>query len=713
MMLGVFSSNGECNTVPEMRELCERLVSLGFNAICFTSGFFQFHHDTNDLLSVADEHNIKVVFAPHGEVKTWVRDSPDHSIESARATFGPYLQRLKDHDHSSLVGFSLVDDAIIDWKARLQTVKQVFREYFPNLPAVPMLVGGPHQAVFNPTDSRLLTYLYWCGYYADGSPLLEGDTRKVSFRDFGDGTAQAFFNHLMTNKPPETPVWLGVQSHQTHPRLTSQITHLRYPTPAEMTQILDFAERNGVEGVFVFCWESIASGEPTLPEKEWLGLGAPGSEKRLAAVTSWIQERQPVGVLPRPIDWSQPLDPEAWWADSPYNPASLTYRPPGTIGHPVRSVDVASEFGGDINAALAAVADETTLWLRNREEPYPRAEVAGRTKIHVIGESQAGVTWRGWDFYGSPLAKNYTDFAGGLVRDGLPEYRAAWKRPARDIYVGNLKVDTGPLVPVYAQNHFVSNTGMFFRLVRDVLIENVDFAATPWPSSVQWHAGHLNGNVGIENLWIRGCTFRSQDGSTVRHNFATFIDGGRNCGVVNSRLIGTYRSGGHVRLTHDDYSGDLNGSGTVEIPRELWDAKLIIFSDIIHEGNTNVAIEITGGYSLIEKLDLRAIQNWAVRQAAKPCRLDDQGIVYQERGLVIQDVATRNLMLGFLEYGTKEAHDPAATIPSKVGGATLRRCTVNKGGSTHPQFDGQWTKVNSAFQPDWPSVVESTCVVIP
>ena len=347
------------------------------------------------------------------------------------------------------------------------------------------------------------------------------------------------------------------------------------------------------------------------------------------AVTAHSQQPGPASVVGVPsIDPDYALPVADWWAAHPFNPRSPSYvasiEPGGTV------VDVAA-FGNDLQAALDSLPPEGgTVHLGPGD--FARARIVGRSHVAIVGAGQDATIMQGLEVYGCEGAMTYTPFVTALYRRQQPALDC-FTNPARDFLIRDVTFDGADQLPVYG-DHTMTNLPVFLRTVRDVVFEGVSFKNVR--STDDWHPGYVTGNLGIDNVWCRRCTFYGG----FRHGW--FLDGSRGSGVVESTFVGPFKSGAILFLTNDDASADLNGDGIVSADEERT-ARYAVVAENRFDGIGYQAVAMATWQSLVTRNVVTTPIDRLVTIAARcSSRFYTKGTVYRMYDdLVSENTLTR------------------------------------------------------------------------
>jgi chitodextrinase len=289
----------------------------------------------------------------------------------------------------------------------------------------------------------------------------------------------------------------------------------------------------------------------------------------LLLVCSWpcTAQSQAVGV-PR-LDPDYNVKVTSWWATHRFNPESSSYNP--AISSPTPIVDLTS--GQSIQTAINSLPS-TGGTIRLAAGTYSAFDIVARNNVHVI--SSGGAVIRGHCVVAvSDRARSYADFDRGLHAND-PNYVRDFRNPTKNFYFKNLIFDGGGTL----------QSGMILKRVYDIVFDGCTFRNFYDPRTS--HPGVVNGHMGLNNIWFRGCHFVGNS------RWVTYLDGCHGCGMINNTIEGpNFGSGGFLFLTNDDFSEDENGNGTIE-RREERNAKYIVIYNNTYNGSIYSGLQVSG-----------------------------------------------------------------------------------------------------------------------
>jgi len=284
------------------------------------------------------------------------------------------------------------------------------------------------------------------------------------------------------------------------------------------------------------------------------------------------------GVPSLPPDYS--LDVETWWRDHPFNPESPDYAP--TVASPSHQVNVLTQFGGNIQAAIDALPPGGgTLF-------FPAATYEGtfrlvaQNHVHFVGEPGAVIrSTADHKILGCASAEDYGTFALLVHMRDPAALACATTSRIRDIYIAGLTFDGAG----------VALQGFQISAAQDIVFDGVTLQNFLNPGN--HHRGLVSGNSSLENIWFRSTRFVG------RERFALYLDGLHAGGVINSVIENGFSGGALLFLTNDDFSRDHDRSGTVEV-REQRTARYVVAYGNTFLGNSYDLFRATGSDLLVK-----------------------------------------------------------------------------------------------------------------
>lgn len=278
-------------------------------------------------------------------------------------------------------------------------------------------------------------------------------------------------------------------------------------------------------------------------------------------------------------------DVETWWNTHPLNPKSPNGIAIGGITQSGPVVNVKQQFNSDIQAAINSLpVSGGTLYFEPGTYTH-NFQIIGKQNIHFVSDGPDAIIVGGPTTSDSLLTEStiagcteaitYTPFNQALFYSNNAKHAAALDcvtNQKGNFYFKNLTFDGNNL----------SQMAFFLRAVRDVVFDNVTFQNFVDPKA--YHAGFINANSYIENIWCRGCHFKGSQ------RWAIMLDGVHNGGVINSTFEGYSGSGQIGFLTNDDFTIDLNKNGVFD-PYEIRITNYAVVegNQFIASSNTNIS----------------------------------------------------------------------------------------------------------------------------
>lgn len=251
---------------------------------------------------------------------------------------------------------------------------------------------------------------------------------------------------------------------------------------------------------------------------------------------------------------------EAWWATHPYNPAAAGYRAPGTITSPTTVINAAAP---NLQAAVDACPATGCQIKLVAGATYGGANIVGKHHLHIVGQSGSVIAGQIWMAGCQQGIDDYGALAVGV------RWRDAWAIDcittgrASDIYIRDVTMD----------GHGQDNVLIHARATQDLLVDRVTFRNTAVTGG---HPAQVVAGVWTDNIAVRASAFTGQA------NWAVYVDGCHGCVFVgnDSRQLDP-PSGVYLALTNDDFSGDIDGNGTVDSNAENRMSQYLVYA-----GNT-------------------------------------------------------------------------------------------------------------------------------
>jgi hypothetical protein len=179
---------------------------------------------------------------------------------------------------------------------------------------------------------------------------------------------------------------------------------------------------------------------------------------------------------------------------------------------------------------------------------------------------------------------------------------------ARDLDYGtfNAQVDTktepywsdflNPIQNIYLYGLIFDGNNVVVRPTTATSIKRLMFDECEWQNLLDnttgFHWGSWTSNVNNEGIFWRNCIFRGQG------RWASYVDGGHGCVIVGCTITGGYGSGGHLFLTNDDFSYDINNDGVQDL-NEQKSARFNVVANCHVNGFIYQFCSISGGDNLV------------------------------------------------------------------------------------------------------------------
>ena len=313
----------------------------------------------------------------------------------------------------------------------------------------------------------------------------------------------------------------------------------------------------------------------------------PAADRRASSLADLLQLPLPtVGVPSFAVDYGE--DVETFWARHWANPASPNHIP--RIPSPPPMVTVSP---GGLQAAINNLPpDGGTLYLL--DGAYERADIIGRSNVHLRGKSRNGVRLAGLRIASCPEAIHYTTFNLALANRDATAVNCAAHRHG-NISIATLTFD-GQGVVVSSpppEDHWYANNALMLRTIRDVVIEDVSVMNYRSDGSNP-HMGVIAGNFLVDGIWGRDLELGPWDG------VQWFFDGCHDCGLLRStlRFAG---SGAIAYFVNDDATDDRYPEDGVYEPHELRLSNYTVLEDNVIDHNNAFAINHQGAHALIRR----------------------------------------------------------------------------------------------------------------
>ena len=307
------------------------------------------------------------------------------------------------------------------------------------------------------------------------------------------------------------------------------------------------------------------------------------------------------GVPGYPVDYTSEVT--AWWARHPMNADSPCHVAPGAIASPPRVVNVAREYGGNVQAAIDALpGNGGTLYF----EPGTYSNdfrLVGRSNVHFVSDGGAVLRGGPAQIAGCPIALDYGQFNRAFSQRDSAAIRCATTDRIHNIYFRNLTFDGAGS----------SIQAISLSAARDVLFDGVTLRGYVDPK--EHHRGLISATAMLDNIWVRNSHFVGSE------RYALYFDGAQGSGVVGSTIDPGFGSGGLLFLTNDDFSFDLNRNDRWE-PGEMRHSNYIVVANNTFGADPggrslHTAISYTGANALIvgnrAQGDLQALVDFANR----------------------------------------------------------------------------------------------------
>jgi hypothetical protein len=314
----------------------------------------------------------------------------------------------------------------------------------------------------------------------------------------------------------------------------------------------------------------------------------PSTNRRTTSLGELLQlpRASAQGVPPFSVNYDE--DVESFWARHWANPASPSHV--ARIPAPEPRVTVRP---GGLQAAIDGLpADGGTLYLLNGT--YERADIIGRSNVHLRGESRAGVRLAGLRIASCPESIRYTTFNLALAnREASAVECAAYRRGNISIATLTFDGQDALVSSVPVEDHWYTNNALMMRTIRDVVIEDVSIQNYRSDKSNP-HMGIIAGNFLVDGIWGRDLEFGPWDG------VQWFFDGCHGCGLLRStvRFAG---SGSIVYFVNDDATDDRYPEDGVYEPHELRLSNYTVLEDNVIDHNNAFAINHQGARALIRR----------------------------------------------------------------------------------------------------------------
>ncbi|MCC7372900.1 MAG: hypothetical protein IT306_31090 [Chloroflexi bacterium] len=313
------------------------------------------------------------------------------------------------------------------------------------------------------------------------------------------------------------------------------------------------------------------------------------------------------GVPPYPVDYTAEVT--KWWAGHPLNPDSLCHISEDAIVSPPNVVNVARQYGGNIQTAIDALpGNGGTLYF----EPgsYSAAfKLVGKSNVHFVSDGGAILKGGPAQISGCTVGLDYGPFNTAFARKDPDALRCATTERIQNIYFKNLTFD----------GEGTALQAISLSAARDVLFDNITLQNYADPK--EHHRGLISATAMLDNIWVRGSHFVGNE------RYALYFDGAQGSGVIGSTIEPGFGSGGLLFLTNDDFSLDLNGNDQWD-PGEMRHSNYIVVANntfnadangrslysIVSYTGANALItgnQVKGGVQMLADFANRCSQRWA------------------------------------------------------------------------------------------------------
>jgi hypothetical protein len=262
--------------------------------------------------------------------------------------------------------------------------------------------------------------------------------------------------------------------------------------------------------------------------------------------------RSSVGVPTQSVPYGTAVD--TWWSTHYSNPQSTSFVV--SITSPSTLYDVDASYAGNLQNAINALPSSGgTLLLGNG--PYSLADCVGKSNVHFLGNGST--VCRGIRVFGASITQTYfgasnNGWVNAIWANDATALAAANTRPS-NFYFKNIQFN-GNGATVTVSDETPANTALFFRGVKDILVDDCTF--TNYDSSASsWHPGLISGNGLVENLWARRCSFSGPS------KIGFFCDGLHNGGAVLCTFSATLAGSRVAHFVNNDFTWDYGGDGQI------------------------------------------------------------------------------------------------------------------------------------------------------
>ena len=241
---GMFEDGNMTHGETSVRNMITDLRNHGMDTILFTNNYAS---RMQNGLTVADELNFNVVFAPHGDLSKEWWSTNSATLENARIIGYNIVDKVKSY--KSLIGYNLKDDTPLSDASKAALMTQAFQEYDPNRIVTTVLVGNHEKVYTEAGPDVFLTYTY---------PATQGyDPCDFTAYSHQANTFEQRIRQILRWKDISVPAWLILQAHG------GEDSTKRTPTVEEVRLQNWIALGEGVKGIFWFIYKT---------QQFWTGL---------------------------------------------------------------------------------------------------------------------------------------------------------------------------------------------------------------------------------------------------------------------------------------------------------------------------------------------------------------------------------------------------------------------------------------------------------
>ncbi|MBI2617820.1 hypothetical protein HYW55_06830 [Candidatus Gottesmanbacteria bacterium] len=334
-------------------------------------------------------------------------------------------------------------------------------------------------------------------------------------------------------------------------------------------------------------------------------------------------------------------------------------------------MNVKSQFNSNIQTAIESLPQSGGTLIFDPGTYVNNISLVGRSNVHFIAPN-GGVTILGGfstsssletpsNIAGGPLAVNYSSFNRCLFYNDDPNHQACVDtvlNPIKNIYFKNITFD--------GEN--VAQVAFFIRAARDVVFDSVTFQNFVDPKA--YHAGPVNGNATLANIWCRGCHFIGSQ------RYAWVLDGVHGGGIINSRVENGFGSGAILFLTNDDFTVDLNKNGTFDLAEQRMSNYGVVHGNSF--AGSYAIVNATGANILIKD---NTVDGIITNFATFDIRNSNRAVAYEYYGNRIVENTTNGVANYFSEFGGP-LPCPSSSYPNpdycgRIGKYAVRANTIN------------------------------------